>query len=355
LAAGLLLAPTLVVPELALVPRPSAARLRGIAAVAAAGALVGAATWFPPFSEAATVVWLVAIAIASGAEFRVDPRRPIPVVAAALAVTVALVGTRDDFTGAIVVAIAATVSAGWFARVLDWRSPVLAGFAACVGVAVYDTRPSAGAAVAAVFAFELFILTRPSRVVWSAPVVGTVVLLAQSWRAIGPGGVLVFTAGLVVTAAIAGAFGALPWASRIVGAWTARRSVTFRVAVWGLSVAGASASAMVGFLFSTTRPVVVPLGGAVASAFTAMVLVAVRQWRFEPRRRALDASLVLMAAGAVALVYPPLALDGHGGALPVLTLALLVSSLVAWPLALLAISARSNDAARVDDKRVRVH
>jgi hypothetical protein len=84
----------------------------------------------------------------------------------------------------------------------------------------------------------------------------------------------------------------------------------------------------------------VPLAGAVAAALTAVALIAVRQWRFDPRRRAVDATLELAAAGAAVLVYPSLALDGHGWALAVLLAALVISSLVAWPLALLAVAAR---------------
>ena len=59
------------------------------------------------------------------------------------------------------------------------------------------------------------------------------------------------------------------------------------------------------------RAVLVPLAEAAAAGVAAMAMVGVRQWRFAPRRRAVDAALLLGCSLAILLAYPPVAGTGR--------------------------------------------
>ena len=64
-----------------------------------------------------------------------------------------------------------------------------------------------------------------------------------------------------------------------------------------------------------------------------MAMVGVRQWRFAPRRRAVDAVLLLGCSLAILLAYPPVAAAGHLWSVVILGGAVAVSVAVAWPIA----------------------
>ncbi len=75
---------------------------------------------------------------------------------------------------------------------------------------------------------------------------------------------------------------------------------------------------------------------AVAEADVAMAAVAVRQWRFAPRRRALDATMLAVAGCGLLVGYPVLGLDGSVWSVVVLAALLVPTLIVAWPLGALA-------------------
>jgi hypothetical protein len=81
------------------------------------------------------------------------------------------------------------------------------------------------------------------------------------------------------------------------------------------------------------RLLLVAGAAAAAAGVASMAMVGVRQWRFAPRPRARDATLLLVSAVLAAVAYPSAALDGNRWSLAILAVSLGVSTLVAWPLA----------------------
>ena len=84
---------------------------------------------------------------------------------------------------------------------------------------------------------------------------------------------------------------------------------------------------------ASDRAVLIPLAEAAGAAVVAMAMVGVRQWRFAPRRRAVDAVLLLGCSLAILLAYPPVAATGDAWSLAILGGALAVAASVAWPVA----------------------
>src|SRR5262249_14234695 len=156
----------------------------------------------------ATVSGLVAVAVLVGVDARVDTRAPVPGATAVLVASALVVGRHDRVVAAAVVAVTATATAWTLARTARWWPPILAALAVSL---VVDARPSRSAALAGALAFALFAATRPPVVAWTAPFVCVGLSLAAAWRAIGACGAVAFTLGILVTAALAAVYGALPW------------------------------------------------------------------------------------------------------------------------------------------------
>jgi hypothetical protein len=347
-AAALVLVPTLFVPEIAFVPRRGQRSWRVPAPLLLVGAIgLVVVALVSPLPELSTLASLAVVALAVGLEARVDAARPVPALASTVVVAAFVVSERSALVVAGAVAIIATVGAGCAARVCKWWAPLLAGVAGCAAAALYDLHPSRASALVAALAFEFVVLTRPERVVWTAPIVGAAAVLADAWRAVGAWGALVFGSGLFVTLVVAVAYGAPPWQSRFLSRWASRQPTAAHRMWYGLALVGAAACGIAASEFPSTREVLVPVAAAAAAAITARSLVAVRQWRFQPRRRVRDAAVVLAAACGVVLVYPPLGLDGSAWAPVILASGVAISWLVARPLARrAAMSKVTPDAAR---------
>ena len=361
-AAALVLVPVAFVPELVLVRARRALARPGVVArvrrsapgVVIAACALAVATIAAPVPEPVLFGALVALAVLVGVELRVDARAPVAPLVAVLVVASFVLGTGGDDTQsgttrlavAIAVAVTATATAMVAARPsagsARWWSPLLAAAAAAVATGVFDARPSRVGALVAALAFEVVVLTRWSRLVWSAPLVGGAVALVYVGDAAGASGVAWFAAGLAALSVCASLWGAPPWTSGAVASWAATRAAGWpRVAlVAGCVVAlGAATAACV---TSAGRTVLVPLAAAAASAVLAMGAVAARQWRFVPARRLVDAVLVVTAAGGVVIGYPPAAFDGEAWSVAVVAAAVVVGVVTAWPAGRLLAAARQN-------------
>ena len=166
---------------------------------------------------------LVALALVAGLELRVDARGPVSPMVATLVIAAVVVGGHAALGGAVVVAVLATGTA-WIVQGRGWWAPLLAAGAATASAIVFDARPSRAGALAAALVFELVVVTRMRRIVWTMPLVCAAIALAYGWDAIGAPGALVFGAGALAIAATTAAWGAPPWASRVLGLYAARHS-----------------------------------------------------------------------------------------------------------------------------------
>jgi hypothetical protein len=191
--------------------------------------------------------------------------------------------------------------------------------------------------------------------VWTAPLVGVGIALAGVWVAVGALGAVALGLGLAAAFAAAAACGAPPWRSRTLGPLVARRGIAApRVAL----VIAALVSLGLGCAVAVTGS---PHGGlvfgaaATAAAVAAMVMTAVRQWRFAPRRRIWDASIVMAAVLVVVVVYPRAAHDDGAWAFAILGAALGACLVVGWPVVkLTAESRRATSSAEVGVPQVEV-
>ena len=113
---------------------------------------------------------------------------------ATLVVAAVVVGGHAALGGAVVVAVLATGTA-WISQGRGWWAPLLAAGAATASAIVFDARPSRAGALAAALVFELVVVTRMRRIVWTMPLVCSAIALAYGWDAIGAPGALVFGAG----------------------------------------------------------------------------------------------------------------------------------------------------------------
>ena len=275
---------------------------------------------------------LVALALVAGLELRVDARGPVSPMVATLVIAAVVVGGHAALGGAVVVAVLATGTA-WIVQGRGWWAPLLAAGAATASAIVFDARPSRAGALAAALVFELVVVSRMRRIVWTMPLVCAAIALAYGWDAIGAPGALVFGAGALAIAATTAAWGAPPWASRVLGLSAARHSTGAHRAIVCCTAAVSLALAIAAIDRVSDRAVLIPLAEAAGAGVTAMAMVGVRQWRFAPRRRAVDAVLLLGCSLAILLAYPPVADTGDAWSVAILGGALAVSAGVAWPVA----------------------
>jgi hypothetical protein len=176
------------------------------------------------------------------------------------------------------------------------------------------------------------------RVVCSLPLVAVASALAVAWVALGaPGGALVFGVALGVAMGAIGAWGSPPWTSRWLGhavEHTRRRRIALAVVAATAFAAAIVALSVTDQGSGRTALVMVTLAGAQVDV--AMAAVAVRQWRFAPRRRTFDASVLTLAGCGLLVGYPVLGLDGRISSVVLLVVLLVPVLVVAWPLGALA-------------------
>jgi hypothetical protein len=339
-AGALVLAPVPFAPSLVLVRARRGIRhvivwralQRALPVVAVSAIVIGSLASLTALPGPAVLVGLVVIALLTGLELRVDARAPVSPMVSALVVAAVVVGGDAAFAGAVVVAVIATATA-WVVRGHVWWAPVLAACAAAASAIVFDARPSRAGALAAAVLFELLAVTRMRLIVWTMPLVCSAIALAYGWDAIGAPGAVVFGAGALAIAATAAAWGAPPWASRVLGRWGARHATGAHRRMVSIAAGLAFGLAVAAVMAKSDRAMLVALAESVGAGVTAMAMVGVRQWRFAPRRRAADAILLLGCSLAILLVYPPVATTGDILPLVILGGALAVSAAVAWPIA----------------------
>ncbi len=342
-AGALVLVPAVFAPELILVRARRALReettarvLRTVVpTVLTSAAVVVAVVVFAPLPAPSVLVGLVAVAFVAGFELQVEAGAPVPGPGlAALVAAAMVVAGHAALAGAVIVAVTTTATTLVLVRRNGWWGPVLAAGATVAAVVVFDTRPSRAGALAAVLVFELIVVTRLPRILWTTPLVCAAVALAYVWREIGRGGGAVFAVGLVAVGAAAAVWGAPPWGSRVLGPWGARHPTrAHRIIV----VTTAAVSLGLGIAAVTTQPSareLLVLGSSAAAAGVAtMAMVGVRQWRFAPRGRARDAMLVLVSVVVVVIAYPALTLAGSPWSVAILVTVLAVCVTIGWPLA----------------------
>jgi hypothetical protein len=339
-AGALVLAPVPFAPSLVLVHARRRVRhvavwralQRALPVVVVGVVVIGSLVPFSALPSIPILVGLVVIALLTGLELRVDARAPVSPMVSALVVAAVVGGGDAAFAGAVVVAVIATATA-WVVRGHVWWAPVLAAGAAAASAIVFDARPSRAGALAAALVFEVVVVTRMRRIVWTTPLVCAAIALAYGWDAIGAPGAVVFGAGALAIAATAAAWGAPPWASRLLGRWSARHLTGSHRGMLSITAGLALGLAVAAVMSTPDRAVLVALAESAGAGVTAMAMVGVRQWRFAPRRRAADAILLLGCSLAILLGYPPVAATGDTWSVVILAGALAVSAAVAWPIA----------------------
>jgi hypothetical protein len=338
--AGLVLLPVPFVPELLLVRARQALGRRSLARHArgalptflvATGLLAGVALALP-LPSAAFIAGITAVAVLAGAEFAVDRRRPVAAMGATVVVAGAVVGGTAALAGSAVAAIVATATAVVVSGASLWWAPVAAGSAALASAALFDAHPTLAVALATGIVYQLVVLSRPSRVVWTAPVVAAAVALASAWRALHGAGAFVFAVGLAAIVTSAAHFGAPPWPSRVIAAWSRRatRRVHRAIVVASGVLALALATLAVAVASAPGRAALAAAAAACACGGAAMAMFGVRQWRFAPAARVRDATVVIGCTVALLLGYLPLALDRHPWSLAIIAVSVVLSSAVAW-------------------------
>jgi hypothetical protein len=351
-ATAAVLVPAAFLPELLLVrlPRRSGASVVGTVAAVLALVALAVSAGAVDSSSVPGVVVVGALALLAGLELVVTRRRIVSPMAGVLVAFAVGLGSSAPLV-VVGAAVAALVTAvGWASDVTGASSrPALRGvaLAAIIGalsVAVAErVQPPVSVFVAAIVATASFAVIaalvvstardQVARFLWAAPLVIAVAALGRV-AGIGTGGAAVVSGVVVVVAIMAAAcFGALPWPSGGLGRWGARRRGTVR----RFALATAAAVAL--------GAVVVALGGSGSSAHAAgfvavaaaelevgMALLAVRQWRFAPRPRAVQTA-TLTAASVAALAASGAIAAGEllGGAAIVVVVA--VATVVGAPLA----------------------
>jgi hypothetical protein len=113
---------------------------------------------------------------------------------------------------------------------------------------------------------------------------------------------------------LAAAWGPLPWRSRYVGRFAARSLASTRGPALVLAVVGANALTVAAVADESTSLALLAVAALELGVFAAAL--AVRLWRFAPRRRMLDLTVLAAAAiGAIAVVLP-CAEQGNIAAIP---------------------------------------
>ncbi len=338
-AAVLVLVPTFFVPELVLVrARRALPQLRSRSAVrrafllAVALCALAAVVVVAPLPGAPTLAGLAACALVVALDLRVD-RMPVAPVTGVVVAGAMVVAPRAAYAVAVVVAVVATTTASLITRTPPaWWAPGLAALAATAAALVFDVTPTRVGALVAALVFFVLITTRRERLVWLLPIACSTIALAEGGYAIDDGaGSLAWGAAFVAVAVSLTGWGLLPWDSRVLARWGARRRghrAMLVVAVVASLMCGVVAAGV-----DDHRRLWVSAASGIAAAAAAMAVSGVRQWRFVPRRRRRDAALVVMAALAALVAYPPPARAGEPWALAVLVVVLAAAVAVGWPIA----------------------
>ncbi len=252
---GLALVPTAVVPELVLVGMRRAAprrRVLGALGIASCALVVLVADVLVRGSALGGLVGIVALALLLGADGRPPLRRCLPPSA------VLVLATAAGFA-----------SASWLVAVCAATLLALLGAVAAGG--------------------------RLVEAVWSLPLAlaGSTVAAAAGASALPPG--LPIVIGVTGVVAAAATWGSLPWTSRILAPWGARRGRRWPIAL----LAGVSSVSLLSstWCLATGAPLAKHLAVAAAAAALACATAGVRQWRFAPAARRRDG--VLLAIGGV--------------------------------------------------------
>jgi hypothetical protein len=293
--AGALLLPALLLPELLLVRvrrRLRTAPVGVVGGLLALGVVLVALTFALPGSEGwGRTVGLLAVACFVGAECRVAVW-PVPPVVGLVVVPAAMFVVPGPATVVVVLAVP-------------------------VGVAL------------------LMLATGPrASVLWSLPFLAGAACAAGAWAAVGRVGALGFCLGVPLGIGIAGAWGPAPWTSRVLvlrvsPRFHAHRRTALLIAASGAVAAawcavGAAGAARTGWALTSA---------ALSETVVAMAALAVRFWRFAPRRRTVDVLVLAATALMTATMYVALALDGASGSVPLAMAVVAAASFVAWPLA----------------------
>ena len=277
-----------------------------------------------------TICGLLLVAVFAGAELVVDARVAVPVVLGVVVVAAALAAAGADrgsgggegaFAG-LLVGAGATAASWWCTRGSSRasgrvRAPLGVGTAAVAGAAagaLVDTVhrhhasgdvQALGTAVGAVLLFAAVALAvargtdvprEGLRLLWAFPLVA-LGATAGVLGAVGDvlRGLPVLLLGL---GAVAAAWcGATPWRSRVLSRRLGVIAGRGRVATMGFAAASAvvaGVAAGVGSGDARTLAAVVVVGAG--DTGVAMALAATRQWRFAPRARARDTTLLVGAA-----------------------------------------------------------
>jgi len=295
-SAGLLLLPAPLLPEVLLVRvrrRVRPAPVRVVGGLLILGAVLLALTLVLPDSGAwGRAIGVLAVACFVGAECRVAVR-PVPPPLALVVVA------------AVVIVVPGTPAVG-----------------VVVGAALVGTG------------FVLLAAAPRATALWSLPFLACAACAAGGWATVGRVGAVGFCAGIGAGIAIAGAWGPVPWTSRVLVPRLSPRFLRHRRAalvVGALGAVGAAWSAA--GATGDTRTGWALTAAALLEAVLAMAALAVRLWRFSPRRRMVD--VVVLAASALlsSTVYLALALRGASGSVPLAVVLAAAASFVAWPLA----------------------
>jgi hypothetical protein len=346
-----LLVPVAFVPELTFAllrtrrwsgPRPWSTAVVVAATVLGAIALASAI----PVADVGTLGALLVIAVLIGLELRAGPDVLVPpMVAVGVLAAVVLFGGGAAYGAAVLTACCTTlVALGWRAtRAL--RPLLLAATSAVVCVWIFDLvdvarggvyRGVVSAAVAGSACAAVIVLFGARdrergliRVAWSVPVLLVAAALAIAWADVGHLGAVVFGSGLLFVSVSMATWGAPPWRSRFLS-----RLGTRRVASGAWLVFGAGAACAIGCSIAaictvgSSRAVMTTLALGSGEATVGMVAAGVRQWRFAPSHRRVDALVLTVAAATLLVLFPMASVDEGPGCLAVMCIALIAVTTV---------------------------
>jgi hypothetical protein len=150
----------------------------------------------------------------------------------------------------------------------------------------------------------LVALAGPTTAVWTAPVVLVAAPATRWWTVGGRFGTLAFVGAVVIALVAASTFGLPPWPSRLLTHIPTRRSwmvgAVLALVTVGCAIAATAADG------STQRHLGVVTAYALEATVAAAVF-AVHLWRFRPRRRVLELTVLLVVGVAGVVVVPELA------------------------------------------------
>jgi hypothetical protein len=370
-AAPLVLVPVCLAPELAVGHvRPTTPTVRGL--VAGAVAVLGFVGAVALGGSGVGTAWgLGVLVVLAGVELRSTGAAPVaPLLSTVVVVSLVVAGSARD-VAAVVVAVSAAL-VGWFARRVTgragrrerelaspWRAVLVAAAAAAAAAALFESVPAVAGvsgramvvALGSGLVFEAVVAASArgwsdvvaAQATWTLPILALAVVLAMVERELGGAVALVVGGGLGACLLVTAWWAAPPWTSGVLGAVALSRRaprVGRRVVLVGTAGAAVVTAVLARGVSGSARVVCVLMASAFVQCAVSMALVGVRQWRFAPRPRAWDATLlVLVAAGGLA--YAAAALGGATWAIVLVTVLVAVPGAVAWPIAALADRARA--------------